>query len=585
MTSNIYREQTDAILSTLKIEDIIGEYISVKRSGRRFAAVCPFHSDKDPSLSINSDKGFWHCFGCGAGGNLITFVMKIENISFIEALRILALKAGVDFVPDPVLSAEYRQKEVLQNIVREASVFYHEKLFSSIGEEALSFLKKRGISEGTAKRFGLGYAPTGKNNLTYHLEQKGFLQEDISRSGVVSVWEDGNTKDLFRNRITIPILDHLGRFIAMGGRNLEESGPKYLNSPETAIFSKSFNLYGLNITKAAILKSSTAYLVEGYFDLISLWQHGIINVVASLGTALTTGQAQLLRKFASDIILAYDSDAAGNMAAVKNIDVFSNAGLSPRVMRLDEGFDPDSFIRKFGRDVLRARAEKSMDAFEFHIDNQMKLNPPDTPAGKSAFIKELMPIIEKMKDPVALAEYIKRISEEAGVSELLIRNLLRGRVNKADIAVFRPSDKAVSSQERILATILQYPLLVKKVSDSLSISDIEDETIRKIYELLFSMPEKEVLSAADFSVYTNDEGLLNKIMELIMSESLHVGSPETAGALTSELLQKIRDDKLKKRFEILKKEVTEALAKRQIDHSDERFVEYQRLNQYFKGRK
>ena len=581
-----FKDYAGEILSKLRIEDVIGEYIQLRRSGRRYSAVCPFHADKDPSLSVNPEKGFWHCFGCGAGGNLFSFIMRIENMTFSDALHFLADKAGIEIKLSEERSAEYRMRTVLSDIIKESAKFYHELLFSSdSGKQALSYLKARGLTEAVIRRFGLGFAPSGRTNLSYYLEKKSINRELALKSGMISIFEDGSSCDYFRNRITIPILDHMGRFIAMGGRILDESGPKYINSPETPLYRKSDHLFGLNLTKQDIVKTDTAVMVEGYFDLISLWQHGITNVTASLGTSLTSSQANLLRKFCSKTILAYDADGAGRMAAGKGAELLMGAGIIPKVAEIMNEKDPDSFIQSNGKQEFQKILNNSLGVVEYHIETQKKTNDLSSPQGKSNFVKEVMAVIEKLKDQVIIAEYIKKISEDANVSESVLRHMLKGRRYDKDLSVFRSKQQSSSPEEKILTVIFQYPSLVGKVSDYLSLSDISDPVLQRIYEILFSFPPKDVLCAEDFSAYSNEEGLIKKIMELVMSENLQVTSPETANELIVELLEKIRDAKLAERLKELKKEVELALLKKEIAHDDGRFIEYQRILQHFKGRK
>lgn len=586
MTNPEFKDYAKEILSSLRIEDVIGEYIQLKKSGRRYSAVCPFHADKDPSLSVNPEKGFWHCFGCGVGGNLFSFIMKIENMTFSDALHFLAGKAGIEIKLSEERSAEYRMRTVLSDIIKESAKFYHELLFSDdSARHALAYLKSRGLTEAVIRRFGLGFAPVGRSNLSYYLEKKSIDREMAVKSGMVSVFDDGSSCDYFRNRVTIPILDHMGRFIAMGGRILDDSGPKYINSPETPLYRKSDHLFGLNLTKHDIVKSDTAVMVEGYFDLISLWQYGITNVVASLGTSLTSSQAGLLRKFCSKTIMAYDSDGAGRMAAGKGAEILMSVGIIPKVAEFDNEKDPDSFIHSNGKNEFLKVLNNSLGVVEYNIETQKKANDLSSPQGKSNFVKEVMAVIEKLKDQVMIAEYIKKISEEANVSEAVLRHMLKGHRYDNDLSMFSKRQQSISPEEKILTVIFQYPSLVGKVSDSLSLSDISEPVLQRIYEILFSFPSKDTLSAEDFSAYSNEEGLINKIMELVMSENLQVTSLESANELIVELLEKIKDAKLAERLKELKKEVELALSNKDIAHDDGRFIEYQRILQHFKGRK
>ena len=361
------KEKLDEVLKAVKIEDVISDYIQLKRVGKRYAGVCPFHNDRDPSLSVNSEKGFFHCFGCGVGGNAINFVMKAENISFKEALKKVASKAGIQIDISVEKSPEQIKAENIEKIIRESALFYFNNLQSGNFQNNFEYLSKRGISKETIRRFGIGCSPIGKSNLVYYLQQKGYALDDILDSGMAVKYDDGNVSDCFRGRITIPIVNYLGKFVAMGGRTLDSNYSKYINSQETAIFSKGKNFFGLNLSKAYIQKKNCAIVVEGYFDMISLWQHGINNACASMGTSLTSMQASLLRKFTSNVILMYDSDSAGKSASDRNLEIFYNVGITPKVAILPEGYDPDLFVREFGNEGIDKILENSLDIMDFYI--------------------------------------------------------------------------------------------------------------------------------------------------------------------------------------------------------------------------
>lgn len=581
---NDIREIVEQVLKTVKIEEIIGEYLPLKKTGRRFTAICPFHSDKDPSLSVSPDKGFFHCFGCGAGGNAINFVMKIEDVSFREALLKIAAKAGIKAEISIEKSEAQKQKDAISAIIRDSALFYYENLQSERSGDITSYLSKRGINLESARRFGLGYAPGGKNNLTYFLQKQGYGIDDIIASGMAAKYDDGNISDCFRNRITIPIVDHMGRFVAMAGRSLDNSHAKYINSQETPIFSKSKCLFGINLAKIFIQKEDKAVIVEGYFDMISLWQHGIKNVCASMGTSLTKRQAELLRKFTSRVELLYDSDEAGNTASDRNAEIFYNAGITPKVSKLPPGYDPDLYVREKGESALRKILEKSLDLIDFYIEKQKKICDLSTPSGKSEFVKSLLSHLTELKDIIILEEYIKRISEEAKVSENILRKMISGQATY-NYAPAKLKEKKISPEERLLSILFRYPRFIPEAANSISLSEIKDENIRRIYDILFFLKPDRPIKAEDFSAYGEEEGLTNKIIELLIFESYGVNAEESAEALVEELIGKINDNILKVKFKELKKEVEEALAKNVLKRDDESFIEYRRLYQYFKGRR
>lgn len=582
MSSGETKQYIVEILNKLNAQEVLGEYITLRRTGKNFSAVCPFHGDSAPSFSLNAEKGLWHCFGCGAGGNLIHFVMKIENISFTDALKRLAAKAGVKLDHIFEDSEEYRAQERLREIVKSAAIFYHQTLLSGSGTLGMEFLKKRGISESVIKRFGLGYATSAKEDLLWTLKRDGFTEEEMVRAGV-AVLRDDTPIDLMRNRVVIPITDHLGRFTALAGRAInDEQGAKYLNSPETPIFSKSKILFGLNLSKKPIAQADQAILVEGYFDMISLWQNRIFNAVASMGTALTGYQASLIRQFCNGVVIGYDGDAAGETATLKAIDILVNAGLKNRILSLDAGDDPDSFVRKYGEERFQERVASAAGVVAHYIRKGKMSNDLKTPEGKSDFVKGLIPILSKVRDQITLAEYIKQISEEAGISESILRKMIRGKLSYEKKEYFQ-EEFNISPEEKLIGLMLQYPKTISTVADTLEVTAIEDENLRKIYELLLSMPEKEHLTAADLADFVEDEELFKKIMELLLDKNLQISEP-LLEELAQELILKIKDAALSKRFEQLKKEVMESLEKNELSHDDELFTEYQRLYNYFKGK-
>ncbi|MDQ7825653.1 MAG: DNA primase [Candidatus Eremiobacteraeota bacterium] len=589
MTDQYSREVVGEVLSKTRIEDVVSEYLKLRPSGRRFTGVCPFHGDKDPSFSVNPEKGLFYCFGCGAGGNVFTFLMRIENLTFNEALAVLAKRAGVQIVVDAKKSEELSIRERLMAIVKEAALFYHGQLLKPDNAgEALEYLKKRGISQETVKLYRLGYAPRGKINALYYLEKRGFTREDIVKSGMVMKRMDtAEYVDYFRNRVTIPITDMQGRFIAMGGRSLEEGGPKYLNSPETPLFSKGRNLFGLYHAKKAIQKEDQALVVEGYMDQIMLFQQGFHHSVASLGTSLTPDQAKLLRKFCTRCVLAYDADNAGKLATARGIDVFEEAGMATQVLVLPQGEDPDSFFRHHTREQFQELLSRSHDLVEYKMKTLRENLDLSTPAGKADYVKEILPVLSRIIDPVKRDEYIKKVSEETGVHEEFLRKThVEGRkATHPQAGSLEHLIASASAEEKLLRLLLLHPRHLTTAKEGLSLSEVGDKSLRSIYEVLFSMKEKDSLSVDDFVPYLLEEGIMHKVTEFIMTGEAPPLSGEALTELIRELLQKIRDEKLRARFKALEKEVEQALSKNTISHTDERFIEYQRLYQYFKGRK
>lgn len=578
------KEKLDEVLKAVKIEDVISDYIQLKRVGKRYAGVCPFHNDRDPSLSVNSEKGFFHCFGCGVGGNAINFVMKAENISFKEALKKVASKAGIQIDISVEKSPEQIKAENIEKIIRESALFYFNNLQSGNFQNNFEYLSKRGISKETIRRFGIGCSPIGKSNLVYYLQQKGYALDDILDSGMAVKYDDGNISDCFRGRITIPIVNYLGKFVAMGGRTLDSNYSKYINSQETAIFSKGKNFFGLNLSKAYIQKKNCAIVVEGYFDMISLWQHGINNACASMGTSLTSMQASLLRKFTSNVILMYDSDSAGKSASDRNLEIFYNVGITPKVAILPEGYDPDLFVREFGNEGIDKILENSLDIMDFYISELKEKYDLTTPTGKSEFANKTLAHLIQLNDPVIVSEYIKKISEESQTSEEVLRKMISGKTEIAPKNFFKNSNTS-SVEEKILSMLLHYPKLLPEVEDIMNSVTFKDKNLKKIYDILITLNPNTPLTMEDFSAYAEEEGLINKIIELLIFENSGIDNEDSAKIFIDELKEKLSDMFLREKFAVIKKEVEEALINNTIDRNDERFIEYQRLYRHFKGRK
>ena len=502
------KEKVNEVLQAVKIEEVISDYIQLKRVGKRYAGVCPFHNDRDPSLSVNTEKGFFHCFGCGVGGNAINFVMKAENISFKEALAKVASKAGIKIDISVEKSAEQIKTENIEKIIRESALFYFNNLQSGNYPNNFEYLEKRGISKETIRRFGIGCSPIGRANLVYYLQQKGYAIDDIIDSGMAIKYDDGNVSDCFRGRITIPIVNYLGKFVAMGGRTLDSAYSKYINSQETVIFSKGKNFFGLNLSKSYIQRKNCAIVVEGYFDMISLWQHGINNACASMGTSLTSMQASLLRKFTSNAILMYDSDSAGKSASDRNLEIFYNVGITPKVAILPEGYDPDLYVREFGSEGIEKIVEKSLDIMDFYISELKGKCDLSTPAGKSEFANKTLSHLIKLNDPVIVSEYLKKISEESQTSEEVLRKMITGKTDINPKNFFKNNNK-FSLEEEILSILFHYPQFLPDVVDIMNEVNFQDRNLKKIYDILILLNPNSPLTMEDFSAYLEEEGLIN----------------------------------------------------------------------------
>ncbi|HLE18777.1 MAG TPA: DNA primase, partial [Syntrophales bacterium] len=376
MNGFIPDDKIEEIKKRADIVELVSEYVTLKKAGRNFLGICPFHSEKTPSFTVNREKQMYYCFGCGEGGHVFTFLMKMSNMTFPEAARHLAKKTGV-VIPERTMTqkerSQYSAREKINSINEMATVYFVRNIASPAGQRARDYLKARGISDDVVREFRLGYAGDGWRTLKNFFDQKHIPSEIIIQAGlVVSKNEtdgEGSCYDRFRERLIFPIEDESGRVIAFGGRVIGDGEPKYLNSPETPVFSKGKNLYGLNRGKESIRKNGYAILVEGYFDLIALWNVGITNVVATLGTALTKEQVELIRRYTGRIVVLFDPDEAGKKALERSLQLFLAGGLQTKVVVLPERYDPDDFVRKFGRKSLEEIISNAPSMVDYYIEN------------------------------------------------------------------------------------------------------------------------------------------------------------------------------------------------------------------------
>jgi len=411
-----YDNFTDELKAQLNIVDIIGRVVTLKRSGSNYMGLCPFHNEKTPSFSVNEGKQFYHCFGCGKSGDVIGFVQEYYKLPFMEAVEKLAEENGIK-LPERRSSGPKIDYDKYHGINAKAARFFYNNLGIK-GNKGLAYLRKRGLSKETITAFGLGYAPAGGHALVDHLRSEGVSDEDMLKLGLANSGRDG-LYDKFRDRVMFPIISTQDKVIGFGGRAIGDIKPKYLNSSESEIFLKKNNLFGLNLTKKEIDREGRAIIVEGYMDMISLYQNGVRNVAASLGTALTINQARLLCRYSKNIVLSYDSDQAGINAALRGIDVISAAGGKPKVMHVTDGKDPDDFIRAHGKDAYIKLADNAMPATEYKLRLARRGYDFRKDQDVLDYIERVVPVLKEL-GPVELDIYARKLSEEFGVSESAI---------------------------------------------------------------------------------------------------------------------------------------------------------------------
>ncbi len=419
---------------SVDIVDIVSDYLELKSAGNRFKGLCPFHNEKTPSFFVNPDNNFYHCFGCGAGGDVINFVMEIENITFTEAIKILAEKAGIQL---PNLSDRerklYQEREQLFEINKTAARFYNYLLLETeLGADSLKYLKNRGFTEDDIDHFQLGYAPDEWKAVLSFLNKREYSLDMIHKAGLISKGKNNSFYDRFRNRIIFPIFNTRGEVIAFGGRVLTDSeqGAKYLNSPETAIFSKKKNLYGLNRAKKYIREEQRCIIMEGYTDVIQAHKRGIKNAVASLGTAFTDDQAKLIKRYADQALIAYDSDTAGNKATLRGLEILNNHDIDVKVITLPEGSDPDDILRENNLELFNEYIDSAESLVDFKIDMIIKGRNLNDPGVKIKTLKEAAELISGIDNEVEKEIYIERTSQKMNFDKDVLNKEIKMQSNK-----------------------------------------------------------------------------------------------------------------------------------------------------------
>ena len=457
----------DDLKSQTNIVSVIGDVVSLKKTGATFKGLCPFHQEKTPSFNVNADKGFFKCFGCGAGGDVVKFIELHQKVAFPEAVRYLAQRAGMA-IPEteggPDERAAAAEREALVKLHEEASAFFQEQLVLPAGARARRELESRGMTPETLKVFGYGFAPAaGRDTLAGRFTDRKVPRALQLRSGLVMEREGGRLVDRFRNRLMIPIARDSGAVVAFGGRALEDGQvPKYLNSPETPIYTKGRTLYGLDVTKAAIRKHNYCVLVEGYFDLAQVWQAGIQPVVASCGTALTNAQARVLKRFTSKVVLSFDPDAAGQGAATRSSEMLVSEGFQVNVALLPAGSDPDTFVRKSGGRAYVERLTGSQSYLEFLLDRSASKHDLHRPDGRRAFLNEMLAVAATIPDAADRDQFADRLAHKARVTEGVLRDEIRkaaaSKKKEAPAIAVRSSARLLPAEQGLLWALAHHPV-------------------------------------------------------------------------------------------------------------------------------
>lgn len=481
----IPEEIIEKIKENTDIVEIIGEKVKLKRTGANFMGLCPFHSEKSPSFSVNQQKQFYKCFGCGEGGDVFSFLMKTQQLNFFDAVQLLAERAGIDLPREDKAEAGRRMaRETLENINRTAARFYFDNLRAR--PDARKYFLDRGITEQTITRFGLGYAPDSWDAAYHYLKQKGFRDEDIRESGLMSGIEQGKCYDRFRNRLMFPVFDYRGRVTGFGARVLDDSKPKYLNSPETLLFRKGTNLYGLNFfVKNRRREDDQLIIVEGYMDCIALHQAGIHQAVAALGTALTREQARLMKRYVQKVITAFDSDTAGQIATLRGLEILVDEGFEVKILSMPEGKDPDDLVKEEGREGFLKLIDSALSYTEFQLKGARAGLDLSKEEDKVTYFKNLEPVLEKLSG-VEQDIWVGKLSEETGVTRQAILAMTKGGYSSRVWSSGRMPGSYVESGHRKAQRYLLKLLALghTEVRDAIGEEDLTGEVHRRIYRLL-----------------------------------------------------------------------------------------------------
>ncbi len=497
-------ELLEEIRSRNDIIDVISQYVVLKRSGRNYFGLCPFHNEKSPSFSVSPDKQIFHCFGCGVGGNVFHFIMKIENINFVESVQLLAERAGIKL---PTLG-NYEDEKIAKlkakvyDVNQFAAEYYHQNLYKPTAKPGQEYIKKRKLDNNTLKSFMIGFS--GEFDELYKaLRKQGFEDEEILASGLVNKSREGMYIDRYRHRIMFPIQDVRNRVIAFGGRVLDDSKPKYINSPENIVYSKGRNLFGLNVAKKNNPGTMKRLLiVEGYMDAISLFQRGITNVVASLGTALTDAQGRLLRKSTEQVILGYDADGAGQAAIVRGMEILKNMGCDIRVLQISGAKDPDEFVIKYGPDRFKKCMDDAISVVEYKVKNLKKELNLDNTSDKIKFLNAIAKILSEVDNSMEREVYVEKISKSYDISKeaiyaeinkkLYSNNSANPKVLEARPNIVRPKQEekidefSARREQMLIYLLINYPKeSLERIKSVVSLDDIKSEKNKNIISILY----------------------------------------------------------------------------------------------------
>jgi DNA primase len=558
----IPNEVVAQVLDRSDIVEVIARYIPLKNIGRNFKALCPFHHEKTPSFIISADKQIFHCFGCGVGGNAISFVMKQERLEFPEAVRLLAERAGIDIPSenDAAIRAATQARQQFYKIHNLALSYFHQNLLSDTSETtkaAREYLKGRQINLEIVKKFQIGFALDKWDGLLKFLQKEGQNIEAIEKTGLIIANKRDGYYDRFRNRVIFPIFDSKSQCIAFGGRSLDPNdGAKYVNSAESPIYKKGQHLYGLNWAKEAIGKKDGVIVVEGYLDFIMPFHVGVENIVASCGTALTVDQIRLLSRYTQNVIMLFDADPAGEAAMIRSLDFLIEEGMNVKVVRLNQDEDPDSFVRKFGVEKFRQRVEAAESIFDFKLKYLMGKHNYQTIEGRAMISEEMLVTINKFENAVIKSEYLKRLAGSLGVTEGALTVELQKMSDRAQAGFsLKPAAPVIQNENpvetirpverELLKLMLEENELIPLTREQVDLSDFKNEPVRRVLQKIFDIHEQgqEANVAALMSSF-EDQKVLQTISALMLSGETRLGDKKR---IFGDCIQRLKEERLRSR--------------------------------------
>ncbi len=569
MTGYVPQEKIDEIRDRIDIVHLISEYVALKKTGRNFIGLCPFHREKTPSFSVRPDKQIFYCFGCGVGGNIFSFLMNINGMTFPEAVRYLAGKTGI-VLPDtpyhPRSSEQTTEKEQVFQTNKKAAHWFAQNLAAETAKPVLNYLKGRGMSHDVIESFRLGYAPNGWNGLKNYFEREKTSAEWVEKAGLIIRGKEGTYYDRFRGRLMVPIEDTEGRVIAFGGRVLDQGEPKYLNSPESPVYIKGRHLYGLHKSKEFIRKEGHAILVEGYFDFLSLWRAGIHPVVASLGTALTKEQVDLLRRYTQKVFITFDSDTAGQKALVRSLELFLAADIDAWAVTLPPGHDPDSLVRTYGKEGFEAAIASAHPVETYYLDRV--LGHEKTLIGEKNAVKAAVQLCVSIRDPIARNLFLRRISERFGIEY----DVLKRQVHDARGVSVKPGpkprvstqidalrDQADKAELAIVHLMLENPHRIREVLQSGVLDYFSEGELKSIAQKIVRVAGQGLGSVISMEAIIHEiesAPIREAVLRMVMAEELI--PEEKADRMFIDTVNKIRGNWFKKRRGNLQAELIQA---------------------------